>query len=162
MEFENEKAVKQALQIKTWRNLSKDKFLSFTELLPSVDKEVALKIIGQFPNFKELATDSLNVLGEQVDRVLNSVDKSQEAVFAAYEEERAVLIGLLGSKELSLESRFEVMDRIRIVNEQVSIKDSEHKSFAKDVLVTVAKVVLALGAIGLAIATAGRINFLKK
>lgn len=48
-----EDQVKKALQIDSFRNLSKDKIMEFASLIPHMDKEVAIAIINQFPAYVE-------------------------------------------------------------------------------------------------------------
>jgi hypothetical protein len=47
--YVNEKAVKRALGIDSFRNVSKDKIMEFASLIPYMDKDVAIAIINQFP-----------------------------------------------------------------------------------------------------------------
>lgn len=56
MTFDSEDAVKKALAIDSWRNLSKDKLLRFVAMMPDMDKEVAVRTIEQFPQFKEFGS----------------------------------------------------------------------------------------------------------
>ena len=47
--YHSEEAVKKALKIESFRNLTKDKVMEFTSMIPYMEKEVALEIIKQFP-----------------------------------------------------------------------------------------------------------------
>lgn len=47
--YVSEDAVKRALKIDSFRNLSKDKIMQFASMIPYMDKEVAIAIINQFP-----------------------------------------------------------------------------------------------------------------
>ena len=47
--YHSEEAVKKALKIDSFRNLTKDKVMEFTSMIPYMEKEVALEIIKQFP-----------------------------------------------------------------------------------------------------------------
>ena len=49
--YVSEDAVKRALKIDSFRNLSKDKVMQFASMIPYMDKEVAIAIINQFPLF---------------------------------------------------------------------------------------------------------------
>lgn len=40
MKYDSEEAVKKALGIETWRNLSKDKIVRFAAMMPDMDTEV--------------------------------------------------------------------------------------------------------------------------
>ena len=47
--YVSEEAVKRALNIDSFRNLSKDKIMQFASMIPYMDKDVAIAIITQFP-----------------------------------------------------------------------------------------------------------------
>ena len=47
----SEDQVKKALQIDSFRNLSKDKIMEFASFIPHMDKDVAIAIINQFPAY---------------------------------------------------------------------------------------------------------------
>ena len=51
--YHSEEAVKKALKIESFRNLTKDKVMEFTFMIPYMEKEVALEIIKQFPVYVE-------------------------------------------------------------------------------------------------------------
>jgi O-phosphoseryl-tRNA(Cys) synthetase len=52
MTYKNEDELKKALEIDTWKNLSRDKLIKFVAMMPDMDKELALKVVEQFPEFK--------------------------------------------------------------------------------------------------------------
>lgn len=51
--YVSEDAVKHALKIDSFRNLSKDKVMQFASMIPYMDKEVAIAIINQFPVYAD-------------------------------------------------------------------------------------------------------------
>ena len=78
MGIENEEELKRKMGIESWRNLSKDKFLTFVSDLPNMSNEVAIKVIEQFPDFKSLVLDSLNQIQEQAEKAVGANWKSQK------------------------------------------------------------------------------------
>ncbi|MFF0188653.1 hypothetical protein [Streptomyces sp. NPDC005244] len=60
----NEAAVKRKLGIPNWRNLSKDKVLKFAAAMPEMATEVRLKLIEQFPAFKDLGKADIDAVAE--------------------------------------------------------------------------------------------------
>ena len=54
-----ENDVKKALAIDSFRNISKDKIMEFVSAIPNMDKEVAIKIIEQFPSYSESANNMI-------------------------------------------------------------------------------------------------------
>ena len=51
--YVNEKAVKFALGIDSFGNVSKDKIMEFASMIPYMDKDVAISIINQFPVYAD-------------------------------------------------------------------------------------------------------------
>ena len=48
-----EDAVKKALKIDSFRNMSKDKIMQFASMIPYMDKDVAIAIINQLPIYAD-------------------------------------------------------------------------------------------------------------
>ncbi|WP_201132877.1 MULTISPECIES: hypothetical protein [Nocardiaceae] len=126
------------LDIESWRNLSKDKMLRFAALMPDMDTEVALKIIEQFPAFKEFALDTVKEIEKAHKSTLKSNDKSQKQVYKAFEDVREILKGELDKDDLTWDQRKFIIELIRENGKQVSQKDSENKEFLNTVLGKVA------------------------
>lgn len=134
----SEVEVMKQLDIESWRNLSKDKMLRFAALMPDMDTEVALKIIEQFPAFKEFALDTVKEIEKAHKSTLKSNDKSQKQVYKAFEDVREILKGELDKDDLTWDQRKFIIELIRENGKQVSQKDSENKEFLNTVLGKVA------------------------
>ena len=76
--YKSEGDLKRALQIDSWRNLSKDKMVQFTSMLPDMDKELAFKVVEQFPEFKKFALDAVDGIEKSFESALNHNKQSQE------------------------------------------------------------------------------------
>lgn len=145
-----EQKIMKQLGIESWRNLSKDKFMTFVSDLPKVDKEVALEIVAQFPNFKDLVLSSLDHAKETIDHGREINWKSQKKFHKALKEYRQILSKELDRENLTSEERFEVLKLLREAIEMESAKDSEDKKFQ----VVISGMVLAFGATAIAAAVA--------
>ena len=64
--YHSEEAVKKALKIESFRNLTKDKVMEFTSMIPYMEKEVALEIIKQFPVYVEFMHISMFLRPSQI------------------------------------------------------------------------------------------------
>lgn len=153
MTLRSEDDVKRALNIDSWRNLSKDKLLAFVAEMPHMDQEVALKVIEQFPNFKSLVGETLNSFEQRYESAQKFSWKSQKKVHEAFQSYRETLNRELGRENLSVEERFSILEMLRQAVAMESEKDSEHKAFTVK-LVTIAATV-GVAAIGTAIAALG-------
>ncbi|MET8675697.1 hypothetical protein ABZV73_28715 [Streptomyces albidoflavus] len=141
----NEAAVKRKLGIPNWRNLSKDKVLKFAAAMPEMATEVRLKLIEQFPAFKDLGKADIDAVAEAHKSTLAANENSQNHFYRASQDQRDALRDDLGRDDLSWEQREALHDRLDRNVRQVSEKDSESKQF----LGAGMKVVAAAGAAAL-------------
>ena len=68
----SEEQVKKALQIDSFRNLSKDKIMEFASLIPHMDKDIAVAIINQFPAYVESSRNMIEQYNAMCDKVFQS------------------------------------------------------------------------------------------
>ncbi|MEZ5085806.1 MAG: hypothetical protein R2722_06045 [Tessaracoccus sp.] len=152
MQYNNEAALKEALGIESWRNLSKGKLVDFIAMMPQVDRKVALAVIGQFPRFTDLARAVL----EDTARAYESAIDANECNQARMHESRLRILAILEAelnKDLLPEERLRVLDDIRDMNDKACANDAENKRFVgslndKKLLFGLGVVILALGFIG--------------
>lgn len=125
----DEDEIKQRLGIDTWRNLSKDKMLQFAALMPEMDTKLAMKIVEQFPVFKEFATQALGYLQTAAKKVSGANSTSQEHVFAALAAVRERISAELERDDLTWDQRLEILALLQENARMILEKDSENKSF---------------------------------
>jgi predicted phage gp36 major capsid-like protein len=127
MEFDNEEAVKEALGVTTWANASLQKLVKFAAILPSVSKDVALKVAEQLPEIRKTATRALASMEKAYEHTLKANNKSQKRVHEAYEDIRDVLKGQLAEGDLSWEQKKDIYDLLMDTGKEQFAKDSENK-----------------------------------
>ncbi|MCS0604626.1 hypothetical protein NX794_25915 [Streptomyces sp. LP11] len=149
----NEAAVKRKLGIPNWRNLSKDKVLKFAAAMPEMATEARLKLIEQFPAFKDLGNAHIDAVTEAHKSTLAANENSQNHFYKASQDQRDALQADLGRDDLSEAQRESLHDRLERNVGRVFEKDSESKQF----LGAGMKVVAAAGAaaIGLGVVFVG-------
>ena len=81
-----EQQVKDALQIDSFRNLSKEKIIEFASLIPNMDKDVAISIINQFPAYAESSRKLLEQFKNVCDKALENNKDSQKDAIMAYKK----------------------------------------------------------------------------
>lgn len=153
MTLESEDEVRKALGIDTWRNLSKGKVMKFAAMMPDMNKEVALKIVAQFPVFTKFALGTLSFLEKSNDSTHASNQASQEHVHEAHREAREILRNELDRDDLPPEDRRFILECLEKTVAKESEKDSENKRFLadqanKNVFVVGAALVAALVFVG--------------
>lgn len=129
MKFENEGELLKELGMESWRNLSKEKMIRFAAMMPDMDKEVALKIIQQLPEFTKFALEALNVMEKEHANTLSSNKDSQENVHKAYQDIRDILKGELKHENISSEEKKYILELIMETGKKEAEKDSENKQF---------------------------------
>ena len=130
--------VKKALNIESFRNMSKDKIIEFVSLIPNMDKDVAIKIIEQFPEYANFATNMITQLKSMCDNAIESNSESQKDVIEAYKKILDNLAELLNKEGITSEERADITDKMLVVADRISLKDTEYKAFLINAIKTVA------------------------
>lgn len=145
----NDSAVKRKLGIQTWRNLSKDKVLKFAAAMPEMASEVRLKLIEQFPAFKDLGKANIDAVTEAHKSTLAANENSQNHFYKAAQDQRDALLADLGRDDLSEAQRESLHDRLERNVGRVSEKDSESKHFLGAAMTVVAATGVAVAGLSL-------------
>ncbi|PPH46846.1 hypothetical protein C5C42_05705 [Rathayibacter sp. AY1F7] len=151
MDYSNEDDLKQRIGIVSWRNLSKENFIAFASELPNMSEELALKVVEQFPDFRNLVLDSFSEVRDQASSAVRANWKSQKKVHRAFAEYRAVLNRELDRDTLSAADRYSVLRLFKEAIDDEALKDSEHKAFVLRALGIVAMVAVAGVSTGVAV-----------
>lgn len=134
MKFENEKQIKDALGIDSWRNLSKEKIIKFAAMMPDMDKEVMMKIIDQFPEFRLFANDVLKNIEIAFTETMDANNENQKAIHSAFVELRRILEGQLEKDEISFEEKKYIIDKLLECIDKELQMDNENKKFLADMV----------------------------
>lgn len=145
--------VQKALEIKDWRNLSKDKVVKFAAMMPDIDNEVRLKIIENFPNFLEFV---MQVLGEMKETVVSTMDHNStdyQAALNIISESQKIIGTQLERDDISEELRIKLLDYVMELTRMIPSLDKENKKF----LLNINKDMVygALGMIGMGLVVLG-------
>ena len=103
--YVNENAVKKALKIDSFRNLSKEKVMQFASMIPYMDKEVAMKVIDQFPVYADFGKAAIEQYTKTCDNILEKNKESQEAVIHGYQTILEVLAKKMDKENLTEEEK---------------------------------------------------------
>ena len=121
--------VKNALKIDSFRNLSKDKIMEFVSLIPNMDKEVAIKIIEQYPAFAKLSESMVAQLNKMCDTALEKNEESQRLTIQVYKQILDELSNQLHMEDISKEEREKITKQMIEIADKISVKDTENKAF---------------------------------
>ncbi len=131
----SENEVKKVLNIDSFRNLSKDKIMEFVSIIPNLDKDVAIKIIEQFPNYAEYSKSIVNELKGMVNNAMEENTASNMESIKAYNKILDELSILLQKENISPEERKRITEDMILVADKISEKDTENKHFLNNILV---------------------------
>lgn len=121
--------VKNALKIDSFRNLSKDKIMEFVSLIPNMNKEVAIKIIEQYPALAKLSESMVTQLNKMCDTALEKNEESQRLTIQAYKQILYELSNQLHVEDISKEEREKIIKQMIEIADKISVKDTENKAF---------------------------------
>lgn len=121
--------VKRALNIDDFRKISKEKIMEFVSLIPSMDKEIAIEIIKQFPSFVDFASTSIKQLELLVEEGIKSNEHSNNKSLEAYQKILDGLSILLQKEHITEDERKWIINEMMNVADKMSDKDSENKVY---------------------------------
>ena len=142
--------VKRALKIDSFRNLTKDKIMQFASMIPDMDKEVAMAVINQYPDYKEFLTTAISTYKGMCENVLMNNKESQEAVMRGYQTILDNLSDRLKTCE-SEEARKAITEDMIAVADKIADADLNNKRFLEHMMHYV------LAGIGLFVVAAGAV-----
>lgn len=151
MTYKNEDELKKALEIDTWKNLSRDKLIKFVAMMPDMDKELALKVVEQFPEFKRFVSDALDVIEKRHESTLSHNKQSQEYYHQGIREIREILKRELENYNLAWDQRKFIIEKLMETAHLEFAKDSENKRFLDSMFGKVTLVAGAAIAVGAAV-----------
>jgi hypothetical protein len=133
----NEEAVKRALGISSFRELSKDKMLAFAAAMPDMANEVRVKLIEQLPGFQKFALDAVSAVERAFDSSLSANEHSQDQATEAFAEVRGLIKGELDRDDLREDHRQFLIRAALGTAESEARMDGDNKRFLAGALKTV-------------------------
>lgn len=148
--YVSEDAVKRALKIDSFRNLSKDKIMQFASMIPYMDKDVAIAIINQFPTFADFEKAAISAYTTMCDNILEKNKEGQAAVIHGYQTILDALAKRMEIETISDAERKAITDDMISVADKIAEADLQNKKFldrlGTKVLLGILGVVAAVGA----------------
>lgn len=130
----SEEQVKKALQIDSFRNLSKDKIVEFASLIPHMDKDVAIAIINQFPAYVESSRNMIEQYNAMCDKVLQSNDDSRKDAVMAYKTILDDLSILLKQNGITPEQQEKITDKMILVADKIADLHEDNRNFLEGII----------------------------
>lgn len=134
-------------EVNSLRKLASTNFTKFAVQVQHVSAEVQMKIIEQLPEFKKLATEAIEKLGNAHETTMHSIEHSEDHVHQGAKEWRDALIAMLDDPSLTLEEKLRITAQI---GETVRIQKEVHAENNKAKAALFAKTALSVvGVVGI-------------
>lgn len=120
--MEYTKAEKNALKLlekNDFKNISKKKVLQLVSSLPTMDKEVALKVLDQFPILSEHIKGSLNDSLEFIKKLMDQDNLETQTILDTCTMEIDTLLIMTDDPDLSFDQKMELFDRVSNVRQEM-------------------------------------------
>ena len=155
----SEQEVKQILGIDSFKEMTKDKVMSFASMLSDMDPAVAQEAIEQFPNFANMTLEALRDYKTVLDKSLDKNDSSTQNCYDIWKVMTDTLSRCVQDEDITLEERKYYIEKMGEVADKASVKDTENKKFIRDIVfIGAAALCTGLG-VGLAALTGGKFDF---
>lgn len=121
--------VQKALDIKDWRNLSKDKVVKFAAMMPDIDNEVRIKIIEKFPDFSKLVVQVLGDMKETMSETMDHNSNDYHMALNIISDSQKIISNQLDRDDISEELRIKLLDYLMELTKLIPAMDKENKKF---------------------------------
>lgn len=133
-ELMSEDDVKKALKIKNFRSIPKNKIMEFISLIPKLDKEIAISIINQFPNYADMATKMIGNLIGLCDNAMKDASKGTKEVIESYKSILSTLQQQVSDDNLSYEQKKEVNEQMIQIADKISNENSKRNEIVDNII----------------------------
>lgn len=162
--YVSESAVKHALKIDTFREMSKDKIMQFASMIPYMNTDVAIAIINQFPMLADFGKNAISCYMQVCDNILDNNKESQSAVIHGYQTILDTLSKRMESENITEVERKSITEDMISVADKIAEADLQNKKFldriTKKTVLTILGIVTFVGAgIGINSAFGGKGEF---
>lgn len=144
-----EEEVKKELGIVDFRTITKDKIMQFVSLMPKLDKELAIKIIEQFPSYATMATSMVTNLIDMCNNALTNSKITEKEAIEAYKYVLETIRMELEDGEVTPKEKEKYNNQMIEVADKISEIDVRNKKWLENVVkygTSVVCVTLAVGA----------------
>ncbi len=145
-------------EVKSLKKLANSNFGKFAIQVQHMSADVQMKIIEQLPEFKKLATEAIDKIGQAHESTLAANEHSEDHVHAGIKEWRTALIDMLADPNLTLDDKLRITTAI---GETVKVQKAVHADGVRARAALFGTVTLAvIGAVAVAVVavTGGKVG----
>lgn len=129
-----EEEVKKELGILDFRSITKDKIMQFVSLMPKLDKELAVKIIEQFPSYATMATSMVTNLIDMCNNALENSKVTEKEAIEAYKYVLETIRMELEDGEATPEEKEKYNQQMIEVADKISEIDVRNKKWLEGII----------------------------
>lgn len=129
-----EEEVKKELGIVDFRTITKDKIMQFVSLMPKLDKELAIKIIEQFPSYATMATSMVTNLIDMCNNALKNSKITEKEAIEAYKYVLETIRMELEDGEVTPEEKEKYNNQMIEVADKISEIDVRNKKWLENIV----------------------------
>ncbi|MFA9467887.1 hypothetical protein [Streptococcus sp. E24BD] len=108
--------------------------MEFVSLIPSMDKELAIKIVEQFPDYAAYSQGIVAQLYKLCNNVMDKNDKTLSGTITAYQKILDELSILLQKEFISIDERKYITEKMIDIADKIAAKDTENKEFLEKMI----------------------------
>ena len=144
MRYESEEQLKKKLNIDSWRNLSKEKFLDYVAIIPDVSEEIRLKVLENLPELLNFTKDLTETMKFQQEKIINANLNTNNAVIKSLDNIQKSLDSFGNKPDLSKDDLRYIVDKQMELAKMYIEFNKEDKEFLKNIWSGVVKYGLAV------------------
>lgn len=122
-----EEDVKKYLGIPDFRHASKDVLIRFVSAIPYINKDVAIKIIEQYPAYCTCTQAFVQHYSTLIDKLLQDNSKSVEAAMKGYQTSLDTISDLSKMESISAEDKHFYAEKMVLIADKMAALDAENK-----------------------------------
>ena len=147
--MKTEQEVLDKLGAADFRSISKDQIMTFVSEIPNMDKEVAIKCLEQFPDFKDFSGEIVKNLYVLFDNMAENHKKSKDDTIQYYGKLLDRLDELSKQPDLSVEDQRYFIEKSIEIADKIAELHLQHSDFLKKIIQTGGAVAsIAIAAVG--------------
>ena len=117
-----------------FRTITKDKIMQFVSLMPKLDKELAIKIIEQFPSYATMATSMVTNLIDMCNNALSNSKITEKEAIEAYKYVLETIRMELEDGEVTPEEKEKYNNQMIEVADKISEIDVRNKKWLENIV----------------------------
>lgn len=140
----SDQEAKNMLEISNWRELSKEKFMQFAEMVPNMKSEEAVAAISQFPNAATFVVQMSGGLLQSVNGILENNKISNKNVYEGYQTLLNAIVKRMNEGNIPHAEFVELCSQSVNIADKIAEFDKENKRFLVSILKGTGEAVIAL------------------